>query len=381
LEAAKLTLITLGSTFFSVAARILVAWQGWGLSALSAAVALEGIGAFMIGAFLFRGSRLGRPSLRLLRDYTTYAWPQMALILITSLTSNVDRAALGKLGGAAEVGYYVGVLGVLSLATEMVRAAMRLFFPRVSQDAASADFDSMRQRLEGALKYLLLITVPLIALTILLRETLVGIYLGEEFLPAASVAAVLALGVIPNTILRPYRELLFAVDQHHYLVPVRLSGLAVLIIASGLLIPKSLFGLPGAGLGALGAALAVLLKDITECLWVVYLSARLVGIGLWKEVLWFLLAGGLMLGVGLGTLLPFPEPDLLLQSLAAALGLAFYLFLLFAVGQFRQAEISLLLTVVHPLKLLQYVRSELGVSVDEAGTAQEEAIRKTGENG
>jgi len=365
LEAAKLTFIGLGSTLLSVAAQVLVAWRGWGLTALSAAVALEGVAAFVIGLLLFRGYPLGRPSLLLLRDYTAYAWPQMALILITTLTSSVDRTILGNLGGAVEVGYYVGVFGVLNLSNEMVRAAMRLFFPRVSQDAALADFDSMRQRLKGALKYLLLIIVPLVALTVVLREPLVRMYLGEKFLPAASVAAVFALSVIPNTISRPYQQLLFAVEQHRHLLTVRLAGLAVLVAACGVLVPPSLFGLSAAGLGALGAAVAVLLKDTTECLYVIHLSARYVGIGFWKAALWFLMAGGLMIAVGLAALIPFPGAGLPLQALAAALGLTCYLSLLYVVGQLRRAEISLLANIIHPLKLLHYIRSELGTAEQE----------------
>jgi O-antigen/teichoic acid export membrane protein len=377
LEAAKLTLVGLGATFLSVAAQVLVAWRGWGLAALSAAVALEGVGALLIGLLLFRGYPLHRPSLSFLRDYTAYAWPQMVLIFITTLSSNVDRAILGNLGGTAEVGYYVGVFGVLSLSNEMVRAAMRLFFPRVSQDAARADIDSMRQRLKGALKYLLLIIVPAVASTVLLREPLVRIYLGKKFLPAASVASAFALSVIPSIISRPYRQVLFAVEQHRDLITVRMLGLAVLVAACGLFVPTSLFGMSAAGLGALGAALAIVLKETAECLCAIYLSARHVGISLWKGMLWFLLAGSLMVGVGLAALLPFPEPGLALQILATVLGLAVYLILLYTAGQLRRAEVSLLLDVLHPLEVWRYIRSELGTVEQQEDDAHERGAQGT----
>ena len=91
-------------------------------------------------------------------------------------------------------------------------------------------------------------------------------------------------------------------------------------------------------------------------------SARQVGIGHWRGTLWFLLGGGLMIGVGSAVLRLSPSPGLLLHALAAALGLLFYLILLLAVGQLRRAEMVLLWDVVHPLKLLGYIRSELGTA-------------------
>jgi O-antigen/teichoic acid export membrane protein len=349
-----------------LAVRVFSAWQGWGILGLSAAVAIEGLGILMMGAILFRGYPIARPSLVLLRDYTAYAWPQMALIAITSLTADADRAMLGRLAGAAQVGYYVAVLGVLAVATEMVRTVMSLFFPRVSRDAELADYASMYNRLKGALKYLLLIIIPLVGAVMLMRDWWVPSYLGVDFVGAAPVAAVLALTVIPVTISRPYQQVLFAVEQHSHLLGVRLLGLLVLIAAGALLIPRSLFGLPGAGLGAVGAALALLLKDSIECACIVGLCNRYVGIGFWSKALWYIVAGTVQVGAGSAILAQLPQPGMVIVLGAVAVGLASYLLVLYAVGQFRKAEATLLLDTIHPVKLLRYIRSELNTIGQDA---------------
>ncbi len=361
LEAARMTLTSLTGTFLATIAKITAACQGWGLIGLSGAFALEKLGGLLVGlVFMKRHHQVGCPKWSILKDFTAYVWPQMALIVSASFVGNLDRVLLGHLGGTVQVGYYVGMLGLLAIPRQLMSSAMRFFFPRVSRDAAHSDYSRMRQRLKGALKYLLLIIVPIAGLLIIVREPLVRIYLGPDFSPAASVAAVLALTVIPNTIILPYQQVIFAVEQHRHLLAMNLLGLAVLIVASSVLIPTLLFGVPVAGLGALGAAIAVLLKDTTQCLCVINFSVRRVGIGLWKGMLWFLLGGSLMVGVGLIPLLRLPNPDLFSYALAIVLGLSSYLVLLYAVGQLRKTEMVLLWNVVHPLKLLGYIRSELG---------------------
>jgi O-antigen/teichoic acid export membrane protein len=361
LEAVKMASTSLAGTTLSTIAKITVAWQGGGLIALSSAFALEKLGSLLAGLVFLRKQQLAHPKWSILKDLTIYAWPQMALIISASLVGNLDRVLLGHLGGAIQVGYYVGVLGLMAIPKQLVSSAMRFFFPRVSQDAARADDRAMRQRLKGALKYLLLITVPLAGLIVVLQQPLVQAYLGPDFLAAAPIAAVLALTVIPTTIILPYQQVIFAVEQHRHLLPMNLLGLVVLTIAGSLLVPTSLLGLPTAGLGALGIAIAVLLRDTTQCLYVIYLSNRHAGIAPWKGILWFLLGGGLMIGASLLILLCFQNSSLLLYALASALGLAFYLALLIAVGQVRRAEILVLWNVVHPLKLFRYIRSELGI--------------------
>jgi O-antigen/teichoic acid export membrane protein len=359
LEAAKLTVVGLVGSLLLVTVRIMSAWQGWGTIGLAAAIALQGVSFFVVGMLLFRGYRIGPPSLSLLRDYTSYAWPQMVLMIISSLAGNVDRAMLGRLGGAVEVGYYVGGIGVLTLANQLVHEAMLLFFPRVSQDATLADFDSMRNRLKGALKYLLLVIVPLVAATIIMREWWVRFYLGANFLAATPVIAVFALTMIPGTISRPYRKVLFAVERHRYLLVVQALGLAVLLTACGLLIPTSLFGLPAAGLGAAGAALAVLLKEIVECFCLVVLSARYSGIGFWRDILWFPVAGAVMVAIGLAIPRLIGQSSLAVLLSATMVALGAYLLTLVVVGQLRRAELTLLLNVIHPLRMLEYIKEEL----------------------
>jgi len=366
LEAAKVAIAGLAGSFLLLTARILAAWHGWGVVGLSVAAAAEGIGILAMAAILFRGYKAGRPSRALMRDYTAYAWPQMTLIAITALTGGVDRAMLGRLSGAAQVGYYVSVLGVLAVTTEITRAMMSLFFPRVSRDADRADFAGMHNRVKGALKYLLLTIVPLVGAAILMRDWWVPFYLGADFGAAIPTAVVLALTSIPVAISRPYQHVLFAVKQQSHLLEVQIAGLLVLVASGALLIPQSLFGIPGAGLGAVGAGLAMLIKDTVECAYIILLSARYARIGFWKDTLWYFLAGMVLVMVGSAVIAQFPQPGILAALVAVAAGLAPYLLVLYTVRQLRKAEVTLLLDIIHPMKLLAYIRSELNTVGQEA---------------
>ena len=84
---------------------------------------------------------------------------------------------------------------------------------------------------------------------------------------------------------------MYAVEKHRYLVIGSLLGLAALLIADAVLIPRTLLGAPMLGLGGLGAALGGLLGQAVNGAFQVYLARRHAGIRLYRRGARFAVAG------------------------------------------------------------------------------------------
>ena len=121
-----------------------------------------------------RGYQVRRPQKAHLRRYVTFALPVMLTFTLSKLIANTDRVMLGGFWDATEVGYYVGVAGILRIMGEVSEAGMTLFLPQSSRDAYHGQRGIVIQRLFAAEKYLLLVMVPIAALVIFFRGPIVG---------------------------------------------------------------------------------------------------------------------------------------------------------------------------------------------------------------
>ena len=248
--------------------------------------------------------------------------------------------------------------GVLALMQRVPLAAVTLFFPQASADAARGDLAEIQRRLRVIVRYGLMITVPLSVTAIAASDILVGLYLGEPFARSAPVLAALALNPLLLAVFEPYNQIVYAVERHRRLVWVNLVGVSIFLVASALLIPRALFGLPLAGLGALGAALAGLIGQLVTGLCRVAVASRAAGVGIYWR-------GGMQLAGGVAMLATI---EVVRASVAAGVvgsvaafvcGFAAYVGVLAAVGELAYRDLQLFADLLSPAKMMGYVTTEL----------------------
>ncbi|HID64841.1 MAG TPA: flippase, partial [Anaerolineae bacterium] len=295
-ETAKTSVSLIVSSFATAVAKIAVAVAGLGLVALSSTYLLESAVLFGVALLLFRGYPVKRPRWAHLRRYVIFALPVMLTFVLANLIANIDRVMLGEFWDVTEVGYYLGVAGILRIMEQVSSAGMTLFMPQSSHDAHHGRHAIVVQRLFAAEKYLLLIMVPITVLVVFFREPIVRLVLGNRFLPSIPVLAVLAANALWKTYRRPYGNLAYALDKPHYLVWTAAVNLVTLLIADPILIPNTLFGIPMLGLGSLGAALGWLVKSLVGGSVLLLLLNRRAQVPIYGRAVWFLAAGGLMYG-------------------------------------------------------------------------------------
>jgi O-antigen/teichoic acid export membrane protein len=358
-ETAKISTTLIVSSFATAVAKIAVAVAGLGLVALSGAYLLEEVALFGTAFLLFRGYQIKRPQMVHLHRYVTFALPVTLTVVLSNLIANADRVILGEFWNTTEVGYYVGVAGILRVMEQVSAAGMTLFLPQSSHDAYQGRHDIVVQRLLAAEKYLLLIMVPITVLVIFFREPIVRLTLGDQFLASIPVLAVLAVNALWKTYRRPYDNMAYALEKPHYLVWTSAVNLVTLLVADLILIPDTLFGIPMLGLGSLGAALGWLTKSVVGGSMLLLLLNRRAQVPIYGRAVWFVAAGGLMVGTmhvlesALGWGQPWHMPLLVL------IGGGVFLGCLLLLRQIKWSDLAFMLEAGNPRKMLSYIFSEL----------------------
>jgi O-antigen/teichoic acid export membrane protein len=333
--------------------------MGLGVVALSSAFLAESLTLFVVAWLLFLGHPFRRPSRALLASYAVYAAPLVVTMILGSIIANLDRVMLRQFWNEEEVGYYVGILGIIAVLGRVSSAAMKLFFPRVSYDAARGDLGAIRKRLAAAERYLFMVMVPAVVGVIAFRYLLIRTLLGPRFMPAAGALAVLALEGLLMTYFRPYGNLVYAIEQQPKLIISGILQLVVLVIANVLLVPRQLFGVPLAGLGNLGTAIAFAAMEMTGGIFEVAICAHYAGIGPYGRVARFVPAGlAMYLVLWLAERLSGPLG--MWQALAfGPLSVAVFVGVSALVGEFTRADATLFFDLVDPRKMVGYVTTEL----------------------
>ena len=192
------------------------------------------------------------------KKYFQYSLPFFAIIPLSYLQTNSLTVILKQFWPGAEVGYYSASANLAGFIKTLYGAVMVFFFPKISSLYASRDAKSIQQYTDLTVKYLLVLFAPLFLIFFLLRQEVVALVLGPEFMPAIPVYSLLLLGMFLLMLFNFYNYVLFATHNHKPLVLVNLISLLMTIALSFIMIPR---------LGATGAALVNLITWIISGLW------------------------------------------------------------------------------------------------------------------
>lgn len=355
-EVARYNAPTLAARLVKVVAVLIVAGLSLSVVALAGAYVLEAVVLLGIAWWFWRLYPRLRPTRVMFRRYWAYTVPFMVMTPLSLLAENIDKVLLKVLTDVQQVGYYVAVQSFVAVIPLLLsKPAMSVFFPHVSSLWARRALDEIRQTTDLLVRYLSLVTVPLLVILFTLRKELITLLLGPTFLPAADVFAVALGTVYVITVVRPYLNVLYGIERHQ-LFPVVSVGLLVITILGYLfLVPQSFHGLPGFGLGAVGVALTVLLVWLLDGIIKIAMFSRYTMIPFYGRIVIHLVAGAL-----------YYLTILLFQNLTGhtwlnpglVVGLVAYLGLLWLTHEFSQADLVFLRQVLSPRALVREVTED-----------------------
>lgn len=342
-------------------------WLAWvrdepGL-ALAIATLAGSLAAMAVSVtLLFRTLEWGRFRWDLLKDYSAFALPLFISHSISLLAINIDGAMLGFFRGAADVGVFSQVRRLPLVLAGLGGAVSALLLPAVSGMLARGDKVGVQRTADGALRYLSLLLVPAVAFTVAFPYDLIRLTLGENWLGGAPALALLSIGVLIATFGHAHSFLLLGHGRSGISAKVGVGSAIVLIVLDIILIPDDIraIGLPLAGWGVTGAAIATLAANLVWYVGTRYYSRTIAG---YTEPnhLWYHVAGALVMVVALLALDATVFPLVRWYHFIAyvAIGGALYFAALFAMRAVDREDIDFVRTTLHPGEMLRYIRGEM----------------------
>ena len=317
---------------------------------------------FFIAIYFMKGYTIKRPDRQMIRSYALFAFPISLISIIAVLYLYLDKVMIGVFWNNTEVGYYYGAQRIIMFLITSSSAVAILLFPTISSLHSKGEIHKINILIRGAERYLSMIVFPVAALTIAMNHSIVHLILGDGFGDADMILSFLSLYALVAILNKPYSQVLTGTGRTG--IAVRISAVIFLanFLLNLLLIPKSMMGIPLAGLGGVGAAAATFLSDTGRFILLRREAGRIIGRTFQATVMIkHITASSLSSGM-LYLLFTMAVPwELRIILLIPGLigGLIFYLFLLMIFREFTKSDLEFFMDMLHPGKMGHYIRSEL----------------------
>lgn len=311
---------------------------------------------------LVRTLERGRFRWELLKDYASFALPLFFANAIGLISVHIDATFLIIFRDAADTGIFAQVRRLPLVLQGFGTALSALLFPAVSAMVARGDHAGVQRTTDGALRWLSMLLVPTVAFTVAFPYDLIRLTIGEKWLAGGIALAVLCIFVLVSTFGHVHSFLLLGFGRSDLVAKIGIATALTLIVLNFVLVPDDIrsLGLPLAGLGVTGAALATLASGLVWYGGMRMATQRVAGYRERNHSFRHVVAGILMAGMLLAldaTILPFVRWYHFLVYMA--LGFLAYLVILRVWGEITDDDLAHMKRVLHPGEMLRYIRGEI----------------------
>ena len=273
--------VTTVTTILKVAFGVIVLLLGWsfvGLAGVSIVVNL--ITLLILTAAALRQFRLTGPwrvDIPLQRQMLSASYPLMLNHLLATVFFLIDVPLLQQFKGDEQVGWYDSAYKYVRAFNIIPSFFTFALFPVISRQVQSA-LDDARRTFRMSVKLLMLVALPLAAVTTLLADVLIGLLGGSAFLPDGAIALRIMVWSIPFGWLNSVTNyVLIALGQERMQTRAFAIGVGFNLLAN--LIFLRLYGYRAA------AAITIASEIVLLIVFHVYLVRRMPDVG-WRQLLW-----------------------------------------------------------------------------------------------
>ena len=244
---------------------IATALMGWGVIWLARSYLVGIIVISLLSLWYFRDYPISKPDKATFNSYKSYAMPVAAASIFVIFRQHFDKIFIGIFWTETQVGLYFAVqriaifIGILALAVE------EMLLPAISKLHASRKNQELHHLVHDAERYIAMVIMPVVAMTIVWSREIIEVFISREFLPASTILQLLALAALVRVTNRPWSIALRGSNRPDLTSIVSIFTGLLSIILMIALVPRSiphlgLNDLPG--MGGEGAAIAILVSDI-----------------------------------------------------------------------------------------------------------------------
>ena len=360
-ETAKEKIPTIIDPIVRVPLIILVALFSLGVFALAGAYIL-GMAAFLIvSIILFRDYPVKKFDKPLFRSYYKFALPLIVSGALGTAMRNVDRVMIQLFWNSESVGYYFGVERVIGVVLMVSFAATTLLFPQMSEHHGKNKLGKIRELSRASHRYVSMVVVPCTILLILYSKPILNLFSTTFAHNASTLLQILAFYTFFLSLSRLFTNEVIAVGRPGIVAKIGITVAITNITLNMLFIPKDIksLGITLFGMGAVGAALALLISAIIGFVLYGIAAYKIAGIKPPYNILLHIFSGCIM-GLVLFGLTIFIQIVRWYEVVGICLlGVAIYLAILYILREFTKNDFNMFWNALHPGKMKDYVKTEL----------------------
>jgi len=314
----------------------------------------------IVGFLFLRKYPFKKPSMELGKSYLVFALPVLAISIIVTISTNIDKIMIGFYWTATEVGYYFSVQQILQIILIVSQAMITVLFPAFSKFHSMRDFRKLNETTLLAERYISLVMIPVIVVIILFAKPIISIMLNSSFYPAVPVLIVLAVYALIISFMAPFTSLIAGMNRPGAAAKNVLMICIINIPLNFLFIPQRGLLTPFGINGPTGAAVATATSAFVGLIGLKVVTKKLTGIKLLQNhTLLHIVAGAVMAGFLYVISLIILIDRWFSVLVFAGVGILVYLGVLYILKEFRGQDFRFFLNILHPKKMMSYIKTEL----------------------
>ena len=307
--------------------------------------------------YFFRNKPLSWPRYDKAREYILFGLPLSLISLLTIISANVDRVTIQYFVGAEEVGIYYLPYTLARPLTLLPAAVVLVIFPILARKISENKLSYSNKLSNLSVKYISLFILPLVAIEFVFSDEILILFFGEDAIASTNVLKFLILGLYIMSIRDPYRLQIISSGKLKYLAII--TGIALLsnIILNLFLVPSEFNGLPGANLGAEGAAISTAVSYIILAFLSTFYAKKVTGIriyrGLWKHIV------ASIYSVFIGYLILIYLQGVLSILVGSIIMILLFVLVLIILGELTRSDFTLFREALDLSKMYSYINNEI----------------------
>lgn len=312
-----------------------------------------------VGFWFLRKYPIKRPTKKMTNSYIKFAFPVMLLSIISALSADIDKLTIGYFWTNIEVGYYFTVQQILQIILIFSSAIGLVLFPTLSEYHSKNNIQKIKEITHLATRYISMITVPIVVVTIIFVEPIISIMLTDVFLPASNVLIVLVLLAFITSVGIAFNSLIVGMNKPGHTAKIGIVMCVSNLILNILFIPSNGLLNPIGINGPTGAAVATLISGVLGLVGLCYYSKKLTGIKIIRKNYLYHLFAGFVMGVYLYLVkLNFVDIPFCVLIISCLVGLGMYIGILMWLKEFEEEDKRFFKDLIHPKEMLKYIGGE-----------------------
>lgn len=360
IEKAKEWSSMITAKFVTSLLKVITAVTGLGVVFLAWSSIAGAVASALVAFWFLRKLPIKSFDKQLFLDYSKYALPAFVIGISSTFGQELDKVFISMFSNVEEVGYYAGAKGMVQVVTFINVIFVSLLLPTYSRLNAEKDIPGIRKFAQKIERY---ISFPLVAVGMFIfffSSPIQIMLLGSEFGESAYIAKILILNAMFLIFAQPYTAQLMGMGKVKLATWISVLRLAFNVLLYLILIPDEISGIPMFGMGARGAAIALLISIFAGTSVFRFIAFKLTG----SKPNYIILVHWLVSIIVFASMYQLVKDwawisnVFVLAGLALAGGLLFIL-ILYIIKQFRKEDLLFYLDTISPGKLGRYVKDEI----------------------